>query len=289
MGVSLMKKSVYAAVAACFVLCTSVVYAKVHWLPDYIVDGTSKRSHKESDSNIKRTGGKSSDYSCATYDGFLPSEVGSKKCNRRIQLPQGTICYIECCDPCNTKYYNLTSIPANADVTESCDDNCVPATYYKLISCKTNYAKNGDTCTECQWGDYSLNQNATVTGATGYEPKTCGGITKKKITGCEEGYNQSGNSCTEKSCQAGYATAVAGCGSLTNGSFTLGSTTNGYAGALACKNCVRNCNTGYTLNGTSCTECQWGDYTLSQNATVTGAKGYEPKTCGGITKKKITG
>ena len=276
-----MKKSVCAVIAACFVLCTSVVCAKVYWLPDYIVDGTSKRSHNETDSNIKRTGAKSSDYNCATYDGFLPSEVGSKKCNRRIQLPQGTICYIECCDPCNKTYYNLTSIPAKAKVTESCDDTCDSATYYKLVSCETNYEKNGDTCTACVWGDYTLSQDATVEGAKGYESQTCGGITKKKITGCNNGYTQSGNTCT--ACSWGDYT-------LSSNSGVTGA--KGYE-SKSCGNMTKykitGCNNGYTQSGNTCTACTWGDYTLSSGSGVTGAKGYEAKTCGNITKYKITG
>ncbi len=82
----------------------------------------------------------------------------------------------------------------------------------------------------------------------------CGG--KFRLTDCKSGYKVSGNTCVAASCTTGYATAAAGCGTApVNGKWTLGTATNGYSGTIACKNCVRTCNSGYKLSGTSCVAC----------------------------------
>ena len=77
----------------------------------------------------------------------------------------------------------------------------------------------------------------------------------KCILECDTGheFNSSGTSCVASACPRGYATAASGCGTApTHGYWDLGSTTNGYSGTSACKNCTRKCNDGYTLSGTSC-------------------------------------
>ncbi|MBE6447988.1 MAG: hypothetical protein E7018_01645 [Alphaproteobacteria bacterium] len=208
-----------------------------------------------------------------------------------------------CSYGCASGYVSSCTNPTNGKATLTSTATCGSKTCGTCsYSCNDNYYLSGTTCTACSWGDYTLSSGSGVTGAKGYEAKTCGNITKYKITGCKDGYTQSGNTCTAKSCQAGYATAVSGCGTApTNSQYSLGSTTNGYSGELACKNCklscksgkASSCSSGYEVTGAdsngcgTCTACTWNGYTLTSR-NVANAAAYAESACGGTTKYKVT-
>jgi len=136
--------------------------------------------------NCRNRTSKSCDYGCASYYEDCPSKC--ETCNT--------------CAPNDCSAYTLSSCPDNG-VCESCEIGCGDsAERQKLVSCKSGYTKDGDTCKpECDFTDYPLT-SCPIGGNCSYY--TCNGTKKFKLNSCKSGYIQNNNSCCKQNSCSGY-------------------------------------------------------------------------------------
>ena len=118
-------------------------------------------------------------------------------------------------------------------------------------ACPSGSKTTAADCGTISNGVYKL--GSAITGYSGSAScKTC-------EVECNDGYNKvvdaSGTVCElaeEQVCPVGYAIEAAGCGSANGGSYSLGSTINGYVGSQPCKQCILTCNSGFAKTAAEC-------------------------------------
>ena len=109
--------------------------------------------------------------------------------------------------------------------------------------CTEGFATTVANCGSVTGGKFTLNSSVT-SGQSGSAP--C----KKCEVSCESGYvaDSQKTDCLVRDCSGGFATTKSDCGTLANGYYELGSTTDGYSGSDLCKSCEPKCNSGYVFN-----------------------------------------
>lgn len=220
---------------------------------------TVSNSHWELGTEKSGQSGSTPCYNCTLRCDAYYADYDDYWCNQKPQTidcetlgysqkTSGIFVSIECANgatklacPFDKNYY--TCVGERLVYREDPDPEPVCGTSFTLASCPTN-----GNCEEC------------------------GG--KYRLTDCKSGYQVSGNTCVAASCPTGYATAADGCGTApANGAWSLGNTTNGYSGTLACKSCTITCDSSYTLSscptGANCSSCG-GKYYWDNSTCLSG-------------------
>ena len=234
-------------------LSTSIVSAKVYWLPDYLGDNANRSNVSDKDTDKDGVVPGDEDNGCP--NGWLTSsQIEDKICVAKGSFPWVGTCYGDCvCDTSKYPYTSANCSGTKAPTGDECNDGtlrykeCIDACDTVTgktncpYGCKTTYADEGcqTECKECY-------------------PDNCHNRTDQTCTyGCETYFSD----CSSK-CQTCYAD---NCLNRTDNSTDLGCDSYWQDCPSKCevgKTCVPNDCTGYTLSNcpanTSCAECSVG-------------------------------
>ena len=152
------------------ILSTSIVSAKVHWLPDFLGynSGRASYTNKSPSSGGGDSNGENSGRGCP--NGWLSSsEIGDKICVAKGSYPWVGICYGDCV--CNSSIYPYTSSNCNRTLSGStCTDSS--STHYSSCICNTStYPYTTSNCTGTRGGS-----NCTDDSGTHYASCTCNSV-----------------------------------------------------------------------------------------------------------------
>ena len=169
-----------------------------------------------------------SDHDCGEYGCKQTYDACASKCE---------VCYT---DNCHNRTDNETDLGCEKYWTD-CPSKC----------------ELGKTCVPNSCPGYTLDKEPSE--GSNYDecrPGCGNNSVKYKLYGCEEAYgfklNSSGTDCEIAPCTEGTATTVSGCGTISNGSWTLDSLVIGSSGYEPCHMCVAACNAGYAQKETEC-------------------------------------
>ena len=266
-----MKRFFLATAIFAVILASSVVSAKIHWLPDYLGDNLDRnRSTQKERPDRWNPGGydqeDDSTYQNSSIDDkltssgecpngwFLASELDGKgrDCVAKGSYPGIGICYGDC--KCNQSTYKYSGNQCTGRYR--CEGGCVDSVrrYRKQIDkCTVDYASKPwqSSCDGSVCDSYGNLTDCTL---------------KCKNACC---YYTDCSSYPHSSCPTG-----ANCSSCQRG---CGDTTKHYM--------VTSCKANYYATGNTCAACTWNGYTLP-NCPDNASECYS-STCGGTTKYSV--